>query len=228
MMQNELEKFIHANRESFDDEEPSNRVWNNLDKQFGNNTAKVVSINRTLFFNIGSVAAAIIIVSVGAWLMLGKKEENTNGTAIAAQQPLAPDTSTKSIPEIIAKAPTVDTFKTAQVIKDSGAETPDNNGYSEELFYYTKLTEIKFKQLKKIEKEEPVLYQNFYAEIKKLDSTYQSLQALLATNADKETVLTAMLTNLKMQTEVLNKQLSIIKTIKQSKKKHYEKDFKSV
>jgi hypothetical protein len=49
----------------------------------------------------------------------------------------------------------------------------------------------------------------------------------LATNADKEAVLNAMLTNLKIETEVLNKQLSIIKTIKQSKKKQYENDFKN-
>ena len=226
-MQNELEKFIKANREAFDDEEPSGRVWNNVEKQFGDNTAKVVSINRMLFFKISSVAAAIIIVSVGAWLLRNKNAGKTTGTVITAQA-LAPDTASKKVPEIIAKALTIDTFKTAQVIKDSSAETADNNGYSEELFYYTKLTEIKFKQLKKIEKEEPVLYQNFYAEIKKLDSTYHNLQALLATNADKETVLTAMLTNLKMETEVLNKQLSIVKTIKQSKKKQYEKDFKSV
>jgi len=227
MMQNELEKFIKANREAFDDEEPSGRVWNNLEKQFSNNTAKVVSINRTLFFKISSVAAAIIIVSVGAWLLLNKNTGSSTGSVITAQA-LSPDTAGNKVPEAIVKAPRVDTFKTAQVIKDSSTETADNNGYSEELFYYTKLTEIKFKQLKRIEKEEPVLYQSFYAEIKKLDSTYHNLQALLATNADKETVLTAMLTNLKMETEVLNKQLSIIKTIKQSKKKQYEKDFKSV
>jgi len=169
MMQNELEKFIKANREAFDDEEPSGRVWNNLEKQFSNNTAKVVSINRTLFFKISSVAAAIIIVSVGAWLLLNKNTGSSTGSVITAQA-LSPDTAGNKVPEAIVKAPRVDTFKTAQVIKDSSTETADNNGYSEELFYYTKLTEIKFKQLKRIEKEEPVLYQSFYAEIKKLDS----------------------------------------------------------
>jgi hypothetical protein len=228
-MKNELEKFIQANREAFDEEEPSAGVWKNLEKQFGKDAAKVITISHRLLVRVLSVAAAFIIVAAGAWLLFKKDAANNRGNTIAAVA-VTPDTSVQTIPHPLVQPPKYDSTQAVASTKDAGAEsaaTTDKNGYSEELYYYTKLTEIKFKQLKRIEKEEPALYQNFYGEIKKLDSTYHNLQALLATNADKEAVLNAMLTNLKIETEVLNKQLSIIKTIKQSKKKQYENDFKN-
>jgi len=235
MRQIELEKFIQANREAFDDDEPSAQVWKNLEKKFGNNDASVITINRRLFVRTLSIAAAFIIVAVGAWLLVKNSGSNTNNTVAAVTTPASTDT--QQIQHPLVKSPMTDSVQTVAVPKNTAPElaetTADNkivndNSNSEELYYYTKLTEIKFKQLKTIEKEEPALYHNFSTEIQKLDSTYHSLKALLASNADKEAVLNAMLTNLKIETEVLNKQLAIIKTIKQSKKKQYENDFKSM
>ena len=229
MRQIELEKFIQANREAFDDE-PSAQVWKNLEKKFGNDAARVITINRRLFIRAVSIAAAFIIVAVGAWLLVKNSGSNTNNTVAAVTTPASTDT--QQIQHPLVKSPMTDSVQTVAVQKKTApevSETADNNNSnSEELYYYTKLTEIKFKQLKTIEKGEPALYHNFSSEIQKLDSTYHSLKALLASNADKEAVLNAMLTNLKIETEVLNKQLAIIKTIKQSKKKQYENDFKSM
>lgn len=225
-MKNELEKFIQANREAFDDEEPSTKVWQHIEKQVDTGKGRTIAITRSLLTRVLSVAAVLLVVTAGAWLLFKNNTGSSTGdNVVAVKQKQDTTLQTAATPTV--KQTATDTALAAQTIKDNSTASEDNTAYNEELYYYAKLTELKFKQLKSIEKDEPVLYHNFYSEIKKLDSTYHNLQTLLASNADKEAVLSAMLTNLKIQSEVLNKQLTIIKTIKQSKKKQYEKDYKN-
>ncbi len=225
-MKNELEKFIQANREAFDDEEPSGKVWQRIEKQVGTGKGSTIAIRRSLLTRALSVAAVLLAVTAGAWLLFKNNAGSGTGDDVVASKQKK-DTTLQTAATPTVKQPATDTALALQITKDNSTASEDNTAYNEELYYYAKLTELKFKQLKSIEKDEPVLYHNFYSEIKKLDSTYHNLQTLLASNADKEAVLSAMLTNLKIQSEVLNKQLTIIKTIKQSKKKQYEKDYKN-
>lgn len=225
-MKNELEKFIQANREAFDDEEPSGKVWQHIEKQVGAGKGNTIAIKRSLLTRVLAAAAVLLAVIAGVWLLFKNNAGSGTGhNLVAVRQKQDTALQTAAAPTV--KQPATDTALALQTTKENSTAREDNTAYNEELYYYAKLTELKFKQLKSIEKEEPVLYHNFYSEIKKLDSTYHNLQTLLASNADKEAVLSAMLTNLKIQSEVLSKQLTIIKTIKQSKKKQYEKDYKN-
>lgn len=219
-----LEKFVKANREVFDNEQPSEMVWQTLEKQFGEKQpAKVIPFRRNVI-RIMSAAAALIVVALGVWYVVSTKPAQQN---TAKTNPV--DTSaTKTLAQVTPPA-----AQQAPITVTQPKDTADNNNTAttmapedeqkQEIYYYAKLTEIKFNQLKRMEKDEPLLYKSFAGEIKKLDSAYHGLQTMLNSgHADNEAILNAMLTNLKMQAEILNKQLYIIHSLKQSKKSKYE------
>ncbi len=98
---------------------------------------------------------------------------------------------------------------------------------NEEMYHYARLVEIKHRELKTIEKDEPLLYQQFASDVSKLDSVYHNLQMQLPRNPNREQLLEAMLQNLQLQMGLLNHQLDIIKQINHSKKTEYEKAYKT-
>jgi hypothetical protein len=100
--------------------------------------------------------------------------------------------------------------------------------YAKQVYHFTQLIELKQNELKQIEKEQPELYGQFVKDIRKLDSSYQGLRAQLPANPDPEMLLDAMIQNLRLQADLLNEQLTIIKEIKQSKKDGHEKDTRSI
>ncbi|HYE54804.1 MAG TPA: hypothetical protein VD996_08180 [Chitinophagaceae bacterium] len=102
-----------------------------------------------------------------------------------------------------------------------------NPTYAKELYHFTQLIELKQNELKQIEKEHPELYVQFVKDIQKLDSSYQALRADLPANPGQEKLLEAMIQNLRLQADLLNQQLNIIKQIKQTKQNSHEKDTRS-
>jgi hypothetical protein len=109
------------------------------------------------------------------------------------------------------------------------AETKDIPAeYADEVYHFTRLIEIKQKELHQIRKTEPELYQKFSADITRLDSSFQSLKKELPGNPNEELVLAAMIENLRIQIDLLNEQLSIIKKMKEIKKSDHEKFYKSI
>jgi len=98
---------------------------------------------------------------------------------------------------------------------------------NEEMYHYAKIVEIKHKELKAIQKDEPLLYKQFSADVYTLDSVYHSLQNQLPKNPNREQILEAMLQNLQLQMGLLNHQLDIIKQINHSKKTAYDKAYKN-
>ena len=120
--------------------------------------------------------------------------------------------------------------ESAIVSKDSSNEIMEeiNPDYAKEVYHFTQLIEIKQSELKKIEKDQPELYKEFLSDIKTLDSSYNALKKQLPENPNREQLLEAMTENLRIQTDLLNKQLQIIKKIKQSKQVSDESNSKSI
>ena len=117
--------------------------------------------------------------------------------------------------------------------RNSAAQTNDiitaiNPAYAKEVYHFTQLIEMKQTELKKIEKEQPALYKEFLGDITALDSSYNSLKKELPQNPNREQLLEAMIENLRLQTELLNHQLLIIKKIKQAKKTSDENSSQSI
>jgi hypothetical protein len=90
--------------------------------------------------------------------------------------------------------------------------------YAEQKIHYTSLIETKRIELKSIAKSDPQLYKEFSEEIAQMDSTYKQMNTDLVTSPNQERVLRAMIHNLKIQTEVLNKQLGVIEQMNKMKK----------
>ncbi len=86
--------------------------------------------------------------------------------------------------------------------------------------HYTSLIQVKRSELKSIEKEEPLLYSEFSAEIRKLDENYQKLKNDLPASPNQEETVKAMIRNLQIQAQLLNQQLEIIEQVNKVKKEH--------
>ncbi len=92
--------------------------------------------------------------------------------------------------------------------------------YAKQIYHFKELIGLKQTELKQLEKDYPELYRQFIGDIKQLDSSYQSLKINLAENPNREMLLEAMIQNLQLQSELLNRQLLIIKEIKQKSNSH--------
>jgi hypothetical protein len=197
-MSNRLENFIHDNREEFDSEEPRPQLWKDLQAQL--QTGKKNDSVFHLSFLRWTAAAAILVMLVGMFYYMNREQAGNNGLA-------------KNDP-------------TPAIVEDPVLSKVDPS-YAKEVYHFTQLIELKQNELKQIEREHPELYGQFVTDINKLDSSYQALRAELPANPEPETLLEAMIQNLRLQADLLNQQLTIIKQIKKSKKDSHEKDTRS-
>lgn len=91
--------------------------------------------------------------------------------------------------------------------------------YAKQIFHFREIIGLQQSELKQLEKDHPQLYKQFVDDITELDSSYQSLKTNLSANPNREMLLEAMIHNLQLQSELLNRQLLIIKEIKQKSKR---------
>jgi hypothetical protein len=255
-MNSPLEKFVSEHREEFDAEEPGQQIWDKI--QLGldpgkKKAAPVIRLNRAAWWS--AAAAVILILTGGIWYSMSNHSSKTQ-TAVAAQTPPAGTlpsnarTSTgnqtavsqsstdiaKSAPVLAQTAPNgkingAQSDRLAEVPRKATPSDKENEAealVNEEMYHYARLVELKHKQLKSIEKDEPLLYRQFASDVNKLDSTYHLLEKQLPNNPNQEQLLEAMLQNLQLQMGLLNHQLNIIKQINHSKKTAYEKAYKTI
>jgi len=232
-MSHRLEQFVSDHREEFDSEEPGKKVWEKLKLGMEPPKQKKTIIIRFTRASLSVAAAVLLVVAAGIWYLAGHQVQNTQGPAIAIATPDSKATQNVA-PEGTKPA------DTNTVVPDKGSEAvvtePKNDKntpaseesiISEEMVHYARLVELKHKELKVIEKDEPLLYKQFASDVNKLDSVYHSLQLQLPKNPNREQLLEAMLQNLQLQMGLLNHQLDIIKQINHSKKTAYEKAYKT-
>jgi hypothetical protein len=231
-MSNHLEKFVRENREDFDGEMPDIRVLEKIQQKMNPQEPEktkpvVVSFKRWLS------AAAVVIFLAGAGMMylLLHRETVPPLAGISNHKPLTDtvkaDIAVKADSPSKQANPKNATVKTiSPEAKDEYTETSDE--YAEEIVHYARLAEIKHHELKRLEKDEPLLYKQFAGDVSKLDSVYNTLKTQLPKNPNRGQLIEAMIQNLQLQIGLLNRQLDIIKQINHSKKSAYEKAYKSV
>jgi hypothetical protein len=232
-MSSPLEKFILENREQFDTDTPDPRLWEKIsERMHPEETDKIKPLRSVPFKRWLSAAAAVVLLGLSG-ILYYTMHQNKPQTTIADKKPArvepsnnlpTPDKAVDSPTAILKTNPDpIQKTNPGNLTKES-SETVDNK----EMYYYAKLIEIKHEELKTLEKDEPLLYRQFAGDVQKLDSVYHSLKTQLPNNSNREQVIEAMISNLQLQIGLLNKQLGIIKQIKQSKKSAYEKAYKSV
>ncbi|HCN82932.1 MAG TPA: hypothetical protein DIT07_04830 [Sphingobacteriaceae bacterium] len=97
-----------------------------------------------------------------------------------------------------------------------------NSDLARQQVKYISLIEDKQDELSQIKKEEPELYKEFSADVKKVEQNYQQLKSSLPTSPNQEQTLKAMVLNLRVQMDILNQQLSIIQQINPPKNEKSE------
>ncbi|MFI5154695.1 MAG: hypothetical protein ACHQEM_00825 [Chitinophagales bacterium] len=230
-MSNQLEQFIRDHREEFDSEEPSTKVWENIQHPAKPAKDPEVKIVRFRFIRWAAAAVIIILAGAGIWIANRPRTNNLPEVATNIEKP-AVDSPAKSASQApvdsLSNQLAVQKPESGKEVKPQAASTESDELMGEEMVHYASLIEIKHKQLKAIEKDEPLLYRQFANDVNKLDSVYINLKKQLPKNPNREQLLEAMINNLQLQMELLNHQLNIIKQINHSKKAAYEKAYKSV
>ncbi|OSZ80235.1 hypothetical protein CAP36_02995 [Chitinophagaceae bacterium IBVUCB2] len=107
--------------------------------------------------------------------------------------------------------------KTTQPVLEEATLIGDP-AFAKQIVYFREMIGLQQSELKQLEKEYPQLYNQFVGDITELDSSYQALKTNLSANPNREMLLEAMIQNLQLQSELLNRQLLIIKEIKQKSK----------
>ena len=243
-MSSHLEKFVQDNRDQFDDEIPASGLWDKIrdriesaDEQKEEKKkapVRFLPLKRWL-----SAVAAVVLISVSGWLYFSLHHSlplqpvavnNRLPAPESHRQPavILPMDSPVAVQPEIAKGQPSDPKKSEAVKSDQAFTREEEAGYSKEMYYYTRLVEIKHNELKTLQKDEPLLYKQFSGDVNKLDSVYHALKTQLPKNSNREEVIEAMISNLQLQIGLLNKQLDIIKQIKYFKKSAYEKAYKSI
>jgi hypothetical protein len=188
---NNLERFIRDNRESFDHLEPSDDVWNKIGTAIGQpqKTTRVISMSRAGW----AVAATLFLAFAG---ILGYQIFNRSAeipfVSLADKKPVTEQTGDTLVNQI-------------------------DPQYGKLVTQFTNVIEAKQVELRKLEKDDPELYKKFSGDIQKLDSAYHSLRNTLNANPNTEQLLQAMISNLQMQIDLLNQQLNIIQKVRQPK-----------
>jgi len=240
-MSHRLEQFVRDHREDFDDEEPGKKVWENIRLEMEPPVKKerktiVIRLTRA---SLSVAAAVLLIIAAGIWYLNSRRTPVTGGPEVAQttpdrgqQQPSASDSTPSSDTPRVTPDKEKEQLATTTEPKNNKepqtAQPSDEESRArEEMIHYTRLVELKQQELKAIQKDEPLLYRQFAADVDKLDSVFHGLQQQLPKNPNKEQLLEAMLQNLQLQMGLLNHQLDIIKQINHSKKSAYEKAYKT-
>jgi hypothetical protein len=236
-MNNRLEQFVRDHREEFDGEEPDGKIWDAILKEVEPPKKKQATLVR-LYRTRWSVAAAVVLLIAGTIGYYNVRHNSNAGSTVAAGnnnnpkkvQPTIPARTPAQAPVDSSRQENTNSLATTSPNDNKDADhgnTELDASVNEEMYHYAKLVEIKHKELKTIEKDEPMLYKQFSLDVSRLDSAYHNLQGQLPNNSNREQILEAMLQNLQLQMGLLNHQLDIIKQINHSKKTAYEKAYKT-
>jgi hypothetical protein len=92
--------------------------------------------------------------------------------------------------------------------------------YAIQISQIRRLIDTQQDELVRLQKDNPQLYAEFSRDVMNLDSAYQELKKQLDNNPNREILLEAMIGNLQLQSDLLSRQLLIIRQIKQKNNSH--------
>lgn len=189
MKKDNLERFVRDNREAFDDKEPTHDLW--------------LKIEAGLDKQVPDRSKPFGEVYINRWRAGGQQIGWPNLTwrvaACVAVLLLAGcflyvnhQYGVSQQPMLVAASP----------------------GYARELVQYTRLIDDKRLEMRQMTENNPELYQEFSADLDRLEKSYRSLKADFPKNPNQEVLIQAMIQNLQLQINLLNEQFRVIKRIK--------------
>jgi len=199
-MSSDLEKFIRKNRGDFDDADPSNKVWKNIERSLPVKKEEKHFTIRDIYK--WSAAAAIFFIALtSVYFLFIRKLPNSDRDVI----------------------PTV---KTDQPINPSRLDNFNSISieYATQFKQAEQAVEDRQKQLRTAIANDPALYRKFQQDLNTLDSSYRLLREQASQSINGDVIIKAMIQNLQLQSELLGRQLMIIHEYKTTKTSTNEKN----
>ena len=199
-MSSDLEKFIRKNRGEFDDADPSNKVWKDIERSLPiKKEAKRFTIRD--IYKWSAAAAIFFIALTSVYFLFIRKLPNSDGVEI----------------------PTV---KTDQQTNPSRLDNFNSISieYATQFKQAEQAVEDRQKQLRAAIANDPALYHKFQQDLVTLDSSYRLLREQASQSINGDVIIKAMIQNLQLQSELLSRQLMIIHEYKTTKTSTNEKN----
>ena len=199
-MSSDLEKFIRKNRGDFDDADPSGKVWKNIERSLPvKKEAKHFTIRDIYKW---SAAAAIFFVALTSVYFLFIKKPAVN-------EPEKTSTIKTGTEENSSR---FDNFNSVSI------------EFAAEFKEATQAVEDRQKELRAAIANDPELYRKFQQDLNILDSSYRLLREQASQSINGDVIIKAMIQNLQLQSELLGRQLMIIREFKTTKTSTNEKN----
>ena len=196
-MKDRLEEFVNEHRDEFDVFEPRPDLWQNICQEISapRKEAKVINIKfgerasfSADFLFMRIAATVVLLLGCGLTLLLMKQNTPDASNMVAASQQ---QVISNISPEIVE----VEAYYVSQIEEMKG-----------ELSEYDKKV-LGLGEQKEIDRE-----------LARLDSSYLQLKKQLYTTPNTEEIVEAMVQNLQIRIEVLNRQLEVLQSIKKMEK----------
>jgi len=195
-MSSDFEKFIRKNRGDFDDANPSNKVWKNIEQSLPvKRNAKRFTIRDIYKW---SAAAAIFFIALTSVYFLFIRKYSHETQTVKTEKENNPSR--------------LDNFNSIAI------------EYAAEFKEATEAVENRQRELRAAIANDPELYRKFQQDLNTLDSSYRLLREQANQSVNGDVIIKAMIQNLQLQSELLGRQLMIIHEFKTTKTSKNEKN----
>jgi hypothetical protein len=193
-MNNNLEKYIQKNRPDFDKETPGENVWANIEKTIpGRKEEKRFSVKNILKWSAAATIVFAVIISVFFIYIKKYSQEPTPTVQIPAGE-----NNNINYEELSSLMP--------------------GNAVEIEKIYTSIVTSQQ--ELKYATSGQPELYKQFLNDLSALENSFQILKNQSTVTANKDLIIKAMIQNLRLQAELLYRQLMITNEFTQKTKQN--------
>ena len=199
-MSSDLEKFIRKNRGDFDDADPSNKVWTNIEQTLPVKREAQRFTIRDIYK--WSAAAAIFFIALTSVYFLFIRKSTGNEQERTSTVKKGTETNSSRL----------DNFNSISI------------EYATEFKEATQAVENRQKELRAAIANDPELYHKFQQDLNILDSSYRLLREQATQSINGDVIIKAMIQNLQLQSELLGRQLMIIHEYKTTKTSTNEKN----
>jgi len=199
-MSSNLEKFIRKNRGDFDDADPSNKVWKNIEQSLPVKKEEKHFTIRDIYK--WSAAAAIFFIALtSVYFLFIKKTPGSDPGKTSSVKTGTEENSSR-----------LDNFNSISI------------EYATQFKQAEQAVEDRQKQLRAAIANDPALYRKFQQDLNTLDSSYRMLREQASHSLNGDVIIKAMIQNLQLQSELLGRQLIIIHEFKTTKTSTNEKN----
>lgn len=192
MSNNNIEKFIRQHRRDFDSQEPAERVWEEIVHKIPVHKP-ARRFTRSELFRWTAAAAVMVAVITSLYFIYIKDSHE--------QQPVSKD---QPRPQLIEEAAGLDPEFGVQLLKVSRS------------------VENRQEQLKAAAADAPALYQQFEKDLEVLDSSFRALKNQALQTPNRDVLIRAMIQNLQLQSELLERQLQVMQEFNNKQKVNHE------